>query len=92
MKKCLLALGLILVSGSAVLARCCDCCDRYDCCNCPPPRPYIIKNHTHHIVHYPQTGISVNIGNNYGPIGRALRRGYYGNHRGGFGASIHVSI
>ena len=92
MKKHAFIIGLILLSSSMAMARCCDCCDCYNRYNYPPPRLHTVKGHTHFIVNYPQTGISINVGNNYGPIGRAIRGNHYPPKRNNFGASIHLAI
>ena len=96
MGKCALILGLILLSGSAVFARCYDCCDRCDCYYYPPPpRPVIVGGYGYR-TYYPIAGINLNFGSRHHHHHRGPGpgpRGHGGGHKGPrIGASVHVGI
>jgi hypothetical protein len=92
MGKCALILGLILLSGSAVFARCYDCCDRCDCYYYPPPpRPVIVGGYRYR-TYYPTAGININFSSRHHHHHRPVPRGHGGHGSPRIGASIHVGI
>ena len=94
MKKCVLILSLLMLTG-ATFARMHETYiihQGYDCYNNIFCTPHRIKGHTHYRVYYPQTGVSVNIGKRYRSMSPVTRSIYYPYRRNRSNISVNVSI
>ena len=97
MKKCVLILSFIMLSTGAVFARFHESYELYVSQDCYRHghhtycRPRRIPGYSNYRMYYPQTGVSINVGNYYGPVYRAIQAGYHTNKRGK-STSVFVSI
>ena len=98
MKKCVLILSLLMLSIGAVYARFHESYELYVSQDCYRHgyytycRPHRIHRHSNYRIYYPQTGMSVNIGNRHHSMSPVARSIYYPYRRNRGTISVNVAI